>query len=338
MHLAVKLPEDLRQRLCSFPFLQTLVKGLKSQIEASNKELAEEDMDQLSVHLIAEKKDIEALYLLPFQAYYHELDQEDLKTVFSAHRAVRNLKIDSADIYLSLTESFVDASLGKSLGAKVKVGFGLGKNSFFYDRKASLLKGRHFCEQYHELLKLFLDNPPETPVKGFSRELAAVREDWSENPYYMVNLTTKEGRVEERWSEFFSYVDGETFILLCDGLPFNQQKEIIQDFIKGLGKNNVYIPYELESLIHFSKLVTYAQTFITEDSSLLHVAAYCGAHIHFLQKKEPLQKSGPVYFLGEVRYFNLNEPFYREGSNVAYHKVFDEIFKFIENKAKDREK
>ena len=36
----------------------------------------------------------------------------DLKTIFSAHRACVQLKIDYTDIFVSTTESFVDATIG----------------------------------------------------------------------------------------------------------------------------------------------------------------------------------------------------------------------------------
>lgn len=339
MNLAIKLPGDLRRRVCSFPFLQALVKGLRSQIEASNKELPEEEQDVLKVHLIAEKEHLDTLNLLPFSAFYHELEKEDLKSVFTIHRAVKNFKIDKVDAFLSLSESFVDASIGKTLGAKLRAGFAIGKNAFFFNQKVPLLKGRHYTEQYHEFLKVFLETAPEHPAKGFSRELDSLVGNWQEEPYYLVNLSVgQEGEIEEFWSELFSLAQNQRFYFVCDSLPLNRQRETIQEFIHKLGSNNTYCALELESLIDFSKYASYAQSFITMDSALMQLAAYCGGHVHFLRKKETMQTSGPIYFLGEVRYFNLSEPVYREGSSFAYHKVFDEILEFMDLKDKEREK
>ena len=321
-----------------FPFLQALVKGMRAKIEKDNEERPPEEADFLSLHLLAEKEWIETLNLLPFQAYYHELSEEDVKNVFSAHRAMKNLKLESVDIYICLTDSLVDASMGKSLGASVKAGFSGGKNALLFNRKTGRLKGRHLVEQYHALLPLLLDQVPEEPAKGFSRELTPLREDWRDNPYYVVNLSAKDGEIEQYWKEFFSFVEGENFVLVCDGLESQLQRESLTEFLKTLNAQNVYSVFELEDMIEFAKLVAYSQSFITIDSPLAHIAAYCGGHTHFLRKNEPIQKSGPVYFLGEVRYFNLNEPYYREGASIAYHKVFDEIFKFIDAKAKEREK
>lgn len=340
MRLAVKLPEELAERVSCFPFLQALVKSLKARMEKENEGKPEEEADRLEVHLISEKSGIEVLYLLPFQAYYHEMEREDLKNVFTAHRAVKNWKLEEADVFVSLTESFVDASIGKSLKAKTRAGFALGKNAFFLNRKASLLKGRHFVEQRHEILKLLVDDAPEAPAKGFSRELTPFFKDWSENPYYLVNLSASQNtkEIEDYWEELFSLVQDERFVLMCDSLPLELQKASLQEFIKNTGGANRYEVFESSNLIDFSKLAAFAQTFITVDSPLLQLAAYAGAHIHYLGKKGDYQRRAPVYFLGEVRYFNLNEPLYKEGSDHAYHKVFDDIIKFIDLKSKERQK
>lgn len=292
----------------------------------------------MEVHLLASQKHIEVLNLLPFKAYYHELEEDDLKNVFAAHRAVKNLKLESADVFLSMTESFVDASIGKSLGADIRAGFAVGKNAWFLNKKVPLLRGRHFGETCHELLKLFLDDVPEVPPKGFSRDLEPARSDWSENPYYLINLPVKDDEVEEQWEELFSLAEDENFVLMCDGPELDRQKEVLNDFAKKLSKKNRYTVYECANLIDFSKLALFAQSFVTGDSPLMQVAAYCGGHIHFLGQKEPMHKTGPVYFLGNVRYFNLGEPAYKEGGNIAYHKVFDELIAFMDAKAKARTK
>lgn len=336
MNLAVKLPKDLKARLLAFPFLQTLVKRLKVQIEKNNQD-PETEEETLQLHLLAEKEDLDALYLLPFQAFYHELEQEDMTTVFNAHRAVKNMKLDQVDVFVSLSESFVDASLGKSMGAIKRVGFSIGKNSLFLNQKVSLLKGRHVCDQYLEMFKPLLEKPPEEMPKAFSRNLEPYYSDWQENPYIAVNLSAKKDEVEGHWEEFFSLLEGVNIVLLCDQLPRESQKEILSSYVQKLGHKNNYKIFELESNIDFAKMASHAQTFISMDSALVHVAAYCGGHIHYMFQKEDIQKTGPIHFLGEVKYFNLNEPFYKEGGEVLYHKVFDDLYAFIDDKKEIKE-
>lgn len=336
MNLAVKLPSSLRERVLTFPFLQILVRNLKERLASSNKDLPEEEHESLSVHLLVEKENLDVLNLLPIQAYYHEFEPEDLKTVFTAHRACKNLKLENVDVYISATENFVDASIGKNLGATTRVGFALGKNALMLNRKISLLKGRHISDQYLELARPFVENWPEELPKAFSRELDPYYQDWRESPYYLVNLGVKDDKVEEFWTELFSLVEGENLVLFCEGLSKDDQNEILKPYIKGLGPKNTYKIFEGQGNIEFAKAAAYAQSFVSADSPLVHVAAYCGGGAHYLVHKEDVQKTGPLPFIGEVRYFNLKEPIFRESGEIAYHKVWDEVVKFMELKKKER--
>lgn len=337
MNLVIRLPDDLRERLLCFPALQVLVKSLREQLEKENEELEEEQWKDLKLHLIAHKNNIEVLNLASFSAFYHELEDEDLKSVFTVHRAVKNMKIDLVDTFITFSKSFIDASIGKSLKAKNRIGFSISKNILFLNKKVTLLKGRHHSEQYFELARPILEKMPEELSRGYSRDLEPLTGDWRENPYSIVNLKANDdGEVEGSWEEFFSLIENEKFYLVCDGLPLERQKEALTRFIKKQSKKNTYDVFELENLIEFGKLAAYAQTFISYDSGLVHLAAYCGAHIHYLQK-EGLDSTGPIHFLGDIRYFNLNEPFYRENNEIALHKIFDELIGFLDKKAKDRE-
>ena len=338
MNLAIKLPDDLNERLLSFPLLQVLVKSLKIEIELNNKEIPEEEHQDLKVHLLAHKDDIDVLNLAPIKAFFHELDDEDLKSVFTAHRAVKNMKLDQVDVFISLTRSFVDASFGKSMGAKKRVGFSIGKNNIFFNEKVSLLKGRHHCEQYYEIIKSLVEEFPEELPKGYSRELEPLYSDWRDRPYSIINLTAdKEGNINNEWEEFFSLIENERFVLICDELPLERQKEALSEFIKKQSPKNEYEIFELENNIEFGKLSAFAQTFVSFDSNLVNLAAYCGGHVHYMHKKISLDSTGPIHFLGDIRYFNLNEPFYKENGQIALHKIFDELIKFLEGKALGRE-
>jgi len=327
VNLVVKVPDDIRERLCSFPFLQALIKGLRKRIEARSKELPDEEIESFTVHLICLKEGLEVLNLLPFKAFYHEVEPEDLKTIFTAHRAVKNMKIERADTFISLTESFVDASLGKALGAAEKIGLNIGKNSFFFSKKSSLLKGRHLTERLHGMLELVLgEEAPEEPQKGYCRHLDPLWDDWNERPYTVINLPVDSGQVREQYSELFDLIEDEKFVFLTEG---EENILTLNDWAKSLSQKNEYIIFEVDDLIKFSKLVAHARLFISEDSALVNIAAYCGAQIFYLRKKDPISKAGPLYFLGDVRYFDLNEPLYKEGGEVAYSKIFDELLFFL---------
>ncbi|MBT4792914.1 MAG: hypothetical protein HON90_15165 [Halobacteriovoraceae bacterium] len=328
MNIAIKLPNDVRERVLTFPFLHVLVKKIKEKM----------DEDQiLNLHLISLKDGIDVLNLLPFHAYYHELEAEDLKTIFTMHRACANFKIYHLDYFISTTDSFVDASIGKNLGAEKKIGYALGKNGWFLNTKIPKLNGRHISEQVFELLKgVFEEIPNLSSV--YSRNMPAVYADWNENPYMLINLDlTKDGEVNPEWKDFVDLFTNKSFVFMCESIPEFEQEEILNGFIKSLPAKNNYKIFVYKSNIEFGKLISYAMGFVTNDSPLLNIASYCGSQVFLLNKNENLQVCGPAYSLGEVRNFSVKDPLYSQGGDFNYAKIFDDLHDFIEKKTKGTE-
>jgi ADP-heptose:LPS heptosyltransferase len=325
MKIAIKLPDELDKRVLTFPFLHSLKKILDKRFE-------EEDQDEmLELHFIGLKDHIDVLNLLPFNAYYHEMEKEDLQTVFSVHRAIVTSKLEEMDVFISMTDGFVDASMGKNLKAKETIGFGIGKNKFLFKIKIPYLKGQHLSDIYYQLLKgITQDDLPVIP-NVFSRELSAHYADWNMNPYIMVNIDAKNEVLNPEWKDFFELFEGKNIVVMSDAINPLQQKEFLQEYLKDLPEKNNYKIFEYESNIGFGKVVAYAQTFITFDSPLVHVAAYIGSHTFWLNNK-PNVNMTPQYCIGEVRQFNLTEPQYKEGSDVNYAPIFDEIYEYVDKK------
>ncbi len=88
---------------------------------------------------------------------------------------------------------------------------------------------------------------------------------------------------------------------MCDGLDENIQKDVLDSYTKNLSTKNQYKVYEYKSNIEFAKVVTYGWTFISKDSPLVHLTAYCGSHCFYLNGKENIQATGPLPFVGDVR-------------------------------------
>lgn len=327
MNIAIKLPNDLNQRILTFPFLHALEKYMKAHLE-------EEEI--LKIHLISLVEGIDVLNLLPFNAFYHEVERTDLKTVFSIHRACMNFKIDQIDIFISTTDSFVDASIGKNLMANKKVGFAIGKNTWLLNEKVNKLNGRHFSEQCFELLRPLVEEMPEMP-NVFSRELAPFYIDWSENPYIVINLRKENDKICEEWFDFFDLFVNKNFVLMCTDEELDYQKGLLEDFVKRLPGKNTYKVYEHKSHIEFGKIISYCKYFISYDSPLVNLAAYCGANILHLNEKEKVQLTGSQYFVGDVRHFSLSDPLFKAGNTFNYTKIFDEIFVVLDGKSGDSE-
>jgi ADP-heptose:LPS heptosyltransferase len=305
MNIAIKLPNDLNERVLTFPLLHTLHKELSVKLE---------EEEALNIHLISLKKGIDVLNLLPFHAYYHELEEEDIKSVFSMHRACVNLKIETLDVFISTTDSFVDASIGKNYSAEKRIGYAIGKNSWFLNKKISKLAGQHFSSQTYELLKgVFEEVPPIRNV--YSRELPTAYADWNENPYTIINLDVVGKEINPEWKDFLDLFTNKNFVLMASELDFENGDEIemFQTFLESLPEKNTYKTFDYRSNIEFGKLVSYCTAFVSSDSPLVNIAAYCGAQIFHLHSKGKLNQFGPNYFIAEVRNFSITDPMFGNG-------------------------
>lgn len=336
MNVVLKLPDSVEDKIQAYPMVHALVKHLKKSIEETNSEIEDELQHKvLSIHFISDDQTVEVLNLLPFNAYYHEFAQEEFKSVFSIHRAIVNSKLDTADLYISFTNSLVDATIGKNLKAIERVGFAGGKNNFFLTDKVNLLGGRKKSEQYFELLRPILEKFPESIPSVASKEMKEYYLDWRENPYVMVNLPSKDDELSDVYTELFELAEHTNFVLMARDLSDETYAEKMNKYIEGLSKKNTYKIFDSKSLIDFAKAVSYAWTFITERHDLFQVAAYCGAHIHHLYQEDVYSQYGSDYFYSELRHFNLKEEQFKGADGIQYNKVFDEIIGFINQKIEE---
>lgn len=322
MNLAIKLPNKLVEKVNCFPLLHKLIKELESQLE--------ED-DSLNVHLLSLDENIDVLNLLPFKAYYHELSEDDLKNVFSVHRACVNLNLENVDVFVSLTESLVDASIGKYLRAESRIGFSNSKTKWLLTKKVKLLEGEHYSVQRFEIGRALVETMGEIP-NVYSRNIDPMYADWNENPYTVLNLDIKNDMINEEWIDFISLFTNAHFIICCSSASVNEQQELITEFIKKLPKKNDYKSFVYESNIDFAKLISYAQTFVSYDSDLVDISSYCGGHTFYICSRNNKHLVGPNYSVGEIRYMNTFESQWQEGSSLAYGRIFDEIYEYLDRK------
>lgn len=323
MNLAIKVPNELGEKVLSFPFLHKLVKELQKKFEE------ELEGEVLNLHLLSTNKSIDVLNLLPFHAYYHELDEADLKSVFTVHRACTNLLVENIDIYLSLTESFVDASIGKNLKAKKNIGFNISKNNFFLNQKNILNSQEHFSKRLFTHWPSFFGKGEGEVPSVCSRELTPFVPNWNEEAYFIVDLTIKNNFIDEEWKELIDLFEHKKLYLMCSELEPDLQSSMVTDFIKTLSKSNQYVFFEYKSHIDFSKLTAYSKAFISENSGLIKLASYVGAYSFYLNKTSETKLKDCRFFYGEV------ENFVKEGSIFNYAKIFDRIYAYIDSVIKD---
>jgi len=324
MNLAIKVPNNLNEKVLTFPFLHKLVKELQKKFD---EELEDE---VLNLHLISTKNNIDVLNLLPFNAYYHELEEEDLKTVFTVHRACTQLKIENIDLYLSLTESFVDASIGKNLKAKKSIGFNISKNNLFLNIKNEFLSDEHFAKRLFEHWPSFFNKKMNEVPNVCSRDLTPFLSNWNEEPYFIIDLNVKDKFINEEWKELIDLFEHKKIILMCSEIELDLQRSFVTDFQKTLSKSNQYEFFEYKSNIEFAKLSSYSKAFVSENSGLIKLASYSGTYSFFLNKQNESKLMDGRYFYGEIESFSKN------GSQFNYANIFDKVYAHIDSIIKEK--
>lgn len=315
MNIVVKLPNNLDERILSFPFLHALKKTVESKLE---------DDQILNLHLISLKTDIDVLNLLPFTAFYHELEAEDVKSIFSVHRGVVELKIDKPEIYLSTTNSFVDASIGKNLKVPRRVGFATGKNKLFLTDKIEPSQASNLSDSLFPLLKS-IDSEVLKVGNAYSRKVEPAYADWRESPYTVIDIPALKGELIQVYREFFDLCSNRNFVLMCSDLEEYQQEEQLNEFIKTLPAKNTYKLFTYVSNIDLARVVSHAITFVTWNRGLALLASYTGGNNFLLNDKDESKRYEPLYFLGEQKSVLL-----KKKDSDDYSPLFDQLFTFIE--------
>jgi ADP-heptose:LPS heptosyltransferase len=330
MNVAIKVPNDIRGKILSFPFIHKLVKEINKKLDE------EESEDVLLLHLISSDNGVDVLNLLPFDAYYHEIEASELKTVFTIHRACMNLNLEKVDLFISTTDSFVDASIGKNLKATVSAGFAGGKNNFLLNKKIPKPTGIHESTKIYQLLKAVVDGELPAIRNVCARAVPPLFDDWNTEPYFVINLSLKGKSIHPEWKELIDLFENKRIILMSDSIEEDLHKSTINEYIKTLSNKNTYDIYEETGHIDFAKLISYSWCFITEDSGLVQVASYCGARVYHMSRKDYSKNFDSRYFLGSHNIYALNDGQFSLKGDFDYGKIFDEIYDFVESKAKER--
>lgn len=289
--IAIKLPFDLQERILTFPFLHAI----------HNKyPLAE-------INIITPAKDIEILNLLPFKAYYHEFDEDELNNVFDVHRFCVHAKIYNVDLFISLTNSFADASIGFSLRAKKRLGFSDNWKTLLLNQKTKRPVGHHYCEDFFELYKAHVNANVDLKLKVISRDLQPVVPEWDTNHYVAINLTPmREGVIDEEWVKLIHSFDKQRIVFFSSE-DRERVQPLIDQFIARLPLKNSYAFYLQKDWIDLAKMLAYARGVITYEGPLASIAAYVGAKTLIIYDRHDPQKEGPFYFLSDIALFTSKD-------------------------------
>lgn len=282
--IVVKLPFDLQERILAFPFLHAL----------------RERYPEAELHFITPKINIEVLNLLPFKAYYHEFDEDEISSVFDVHRFCVTLKIYNADLFISLTNSFPDACLGLGLKAKQRVGFSDGWKTLVLNQKTPRPVGHHVCEDFFALYKEHVGKEVNERMRCMSRDLTPIVEDWDEKPYFAINLAPIRGaNIEEEWLHLISHFEGQRIVLFSSEDQEKTQLHI-DSFLARLPKSNNYVNFVYPTMIELARMIAFARGVITYNGPVASLTAYTGSRSLILFDREDPKRFGPFYFLADT--------------------------------------
>jgi ADP-heptose:LPS heptosyltransferase len=290
--VAIKLPFDLQERMHAFPFLHAI----------------REKHPKADLHFITPKKNIEVLNLLPFTAYYHEYEENDLKSIFDVHRFCAHAKIFNTDLFISLTNSFVDACLGIGLRAKTRLGFSDDWKSLVFNEKVSRPNNQHITEDFYALYKEHVKENVSTKIKVMSRELRPVISDWDTEPYIAINISPlRDLEIDPYIIELINQFKNQRIVLFA-----SEDQERFQfmfnTFSARLHPLNKYVNFVYKSWIDVGKMLAFSKGLITFNGPMASLSAYVGNKTLIMYDSEDPQKYGPFYFLADVMVMAANDP------------------------------
>lgn len=290
--IAIKLPFDLQERVHTFPFLHAL----------------RDYYPEAEFHFITPKKNIEVLNLLPFTAFYHEFDDGEIKTVFDVHRFCAHMIIGNVDLFICLTNSFVDACLGIALRAKRRLGFGDGWKGMILTEKINRPIGHHFSEDFNSLYNLHTQKEVNTRLRVTSRELPLFKNDLEDSSYLAINLyPLRESLIADEWRELVGLFENQNIVFFTSD-EIEKILPHVELFMKQLPPHNQYSFAKTNNWIELGKLFAHARGVISYEGATPAIATYTGAQTIALYDREDAQKFGPFYFMADVMVCGVNDP------------------------------
>lgn len=290
--IAIKLPSDLQERILTFPFLHAISEYYPKAV----------------LNFITSRHEVEVLNLLPFKAYYHLYGEDDLQNVMDVHRFCANSSIYNVDLFISLTNSFSDASLGLGLRATRRVGFADNWKTLVLTDKILRPVGHHIVEDYFKLFELATGAAADKRLKVKSRDLLPIIVDETETPFIAINLSPlRNATIEDEWIELISHFEGQKIVLFASE-DVVKVHMLLDAFMARLSPKNTYVKFVYRDWIELGRMLAFAGGVITYSGAAGALAAYVGTRTIILYENEDPQRTGPFYFLTDVNIMGVNNP------------------------------
>jgi ADP-heptose:LPS heptosyltransferase len=318
MNLAIRVPDELHLKVLSFPFLHAINRHFVESLE--------ED-DILNIHLISTGKSLDVLNMLPFKAYYQTIPEEDANNMLAAHINLGNLNRADVDIYISLTDNFVDTMIGKNLKAKKRIGFSSFKNNLLLHKKIPDQEFEHYSQKIFSLLE-GLDDCRQKLKRVTSRKMEHLYTEWKNDGYVFINIEVIEEKLNVEWIDLINHFDNKNIVLMASELPSNISNSLLNDFVQKCSKKNKYKVFDHSEIIDFGKIAGNCDCFVSPDSHFVQYASYCGAQIFHLNREDG-EYYDNQYFIADTVRCSESDSYYQDGEDFHYGKFFDEVLNYL---------
>lgn len=315
MIIALKLPNDFRERLKSFHFVYRLQRMLQRQMEDDDSALV-----NYSLHLLCAKEDIEVLNFLPFHAYSHPINADDLESFITLHRRGAEINIPRVDYFLHLDPQPREMVLGRTLGARKRLGFVDKWSKYFFTSAIVRNEGKPLSEDINRFGPMV--DPQFEKVK-LGKVVPKEFEPSEEHvEFIFVEIPIEDGELDEVWIEFFNYFSEATFAISFMGAE--GPRPYFEKFKKLVNAKNHYSQFLSDSLWDFGKTAASSYAQILFDPKRAMVAAYLGMAAEYIQGRGDfnLEQTDIDHFNGRLNF--------HEGDDMA--AVFDSVIELHEGR------
>lgn len=299
MNIAIKLPNNLTELIYSFPFLHKINDLFKGS--------------DFNLHLITGAQEIEVLNLLPFKAFFHQLDRKDSESSFKVLRAYKNSKLNmqSYEYYICLTENKSDLLLGKLLKANESIAFDDVGVSLLKTQRVPRLSGRKKVEQYFKLLSK-INEVDENEIKNIASRDFEVDKELED--YFVIDsevLTTDD------WLDFLELFEEKRIIILGEKPKSFSKYKSIED----------------RNYIDIAKLLYLSKGFISSSYDKALISSYTGAMTFYLSS-DISKTTSFEFYMSKVFELSIEKSLGQDSYN--YGALFDSIFEKLPNVVKEK--
>jgi hypothetical protein len=288
--IAIHLPHLLERRVLSFPFIH----------------LIRESYPKAEIHLLCERHGLDILPSIPFEAFYHEYESADFRSIFHIHRLVKSWPIVEFDKFYSLESGFKSAFLGFILRAKTRIGFVAPWVKWFYLKTIESNLKDHWSDEtfkfYEEATQLKVPAKFQVNGKRYTPYYQHL------DRYIVIDVYPfSPGQLDEFWIPFIEMSENRTFVFFSSE-EIEKGSLLIEQLIPRLSLKNKYYHFINSQKFELMQMLTHSQGLIAREGYVTLLHCYLGGNALIIFEEQDPRLSSPFYFCSDWQMIDLSDP------------------------------